>query len=135
MAGLVAITHDRGGRRGCWAETCVVKGIEFRMQRRVYGIELSVRAVRRRGSKGRLPVLGVELDRFNNQVECMNAVDLAGHAIGFAGDGAKAFGEVKQAIHTAGVVIEHLQQGTGAVFRPREQEQVIGAEVEHGGGK
>jgi len=35
-----------------------------------------------------------------------------------------------------GVVIEHEQQGTRAVFRPRDQEQVIGAEVKqlHMGG-
>jgi len=47
-------------------------------------------------------------------------------------NGAEAFGEVQQAIYTPGVVIEHEQQGTRTVFRPRDQEQVIGAEVKHG---
>ena len=43
----------------------------------------------------------------------------------------QAFGEVEQAIHTLGVVVEHDQHRAGSVFRPRKQERVIGAEVEH----
>ena len=38
-----------------------------------------------------------------------------------------------QPINAACRVISHEQDGTGAVFHPREQEQVIGAEVEHRG--
>jgi hypothetical protein len=47
-------------------------------------------------------------------------------------DGAEAFGEVEQSIYAPSVAIEHEQQRTRAIFRPREQEQVIGAEVKHG---
>ena len=38
----------------------------------------------------------------------------------------------QQTIHALGIAVQHEEHGTGAVFRPREQEQVIGAEVEHG---
>src|SRR5712692_12128566 len=48
---------------------------------------------------------------------------------------AKAFGEVEQAIHTPSVVVQHDQHHARSVFRPRDQEQVIGAEVEHGWGQ
>jgi hypothetical protein len=43
------------------------------------------------------------------------------------------FGEVMQPVNAACRVVSHEQDGTGAVFHPREQEQVIGAEVEHRG--
>ena len=77
--------------------------------------------------------LGVPLDRFDHQVECMDAVDFARHAVGIAWREAEAFGEVEQAIHTSGVEVQHDKHRAGSVFRPREQDEVIGAEVEHGG--
>jgi len=96
---------------------------------------LTSRAVIRNRSNRRPPVFAVQLDRLNNQIKGVHAVDLACHAIGTAWDGAKAFGEVKQTIDTTGVAIEHEQQRARGVFCPREQEQVIGAEVEHSGGR
>jgi hypothetical protein len=52
------------------------------------------------------------------------------HAIGTTWREAEAFGEVQQATHTAGVVVEHDRHRTRGVFRAREWEQMIGAEVE-----
>ena len=80
-------------------------------------------------------VLGVQLDRFDHQVECVDAVHFACHTVGIAWSEAKAFGEVEQAIHTPSVVVQHEQHRARSVFRPRDQEQVIGAEVEHGWGR
>jgi hypothetical protein len=77
-------------------------------------------------------VFAVQLDGLDDQIKGVHAVDLACHAIGTAWDGAKAFGEVEQTIDTTGVAIEHEQQRARGVFCPREQEQVIGAEVKHG---
>ena len=76
-------------------------------------------------------VSGVQLDRLDDQVECVDAVHFAGHAVGSIWREVEAFGEVEQAIHTPGVVVQHYQHRAGSVFRPREQEQMIGAEVEH----
>jgi hypothetical protein len=80
-------------------------------------------------SNGRQPVFAVQLDRFDDQVNGIDAVDLASRAVGFAWYGAEAFGEVQQAIHTPGVVIEHEQQSTRTVFRPREQESSALSEI------
>jgi hypothetical protein len=77
-------------------------------------------------------VFAVQLDRLDNQVNGIHTVDLARHAVGMTWDGAEAFGEVEQSIYAPSVAIEHEQQRTRAIFRPREQEQVIGAEVKHG---
>ena len=78
-------------------------------------------------------MLGVQPDRIDHQVQFIGAVDLARHAIGLAWRDAKGFCEVVQAIDALGVAILHEKHRTGAVFRPREKEQTIGAEVEHGG--
>ena len=78
-------------------------------------------------------MLGVQLDRLDNQIESVNAVDFARYAIGEAWRETEAFGEVQQTIHALGIAVQHEEHGAGAVFHPREQEQVIGAEVEHGG--
>jgi hypothetical protein len=77
-------------------------------------------------------MLGVGLDRFDHQVECTGAVDLACHTVGPIGHEAEAFGEVEQAVHALSVAVQQGEHRTGAIFRPREQEQMIGAEVEHG---
>jgi hypothetical protein len=78
-------------------------------------------------------VLGVWLDGLDHQVEFVGAVDLPRNAIVLARCGRLGFGEVMQPINAVCRVISHEQNGTGAVFHPREQEQVIGAEVEHRG--
>jgi len=95
-------------------------------------IELSACAVRESWSVGRAAVLGVQLDRLDHQVKSVRAVDFARYAIGEAWRETEAFGEVQQTIHALGIAVQHEEHGAGAVFRPREQEQVIGAEVEHG---
>ena len=94
-------------------------------------MELPIRAVGRREIEGRVLVFGVGLDRFGNQINGLDAVDLAGHAVGFAGNRVEAFGEVQQTVNTADIMIDHEQERTSAVFHPGEQEQMIGAEVEH----
>jgi hypothetical protein len=42
------------------------------------------------------------------------------------------FGEVMQPIDTLGVAVEHQQHRARSVLLPREQEEMIGAEVKHG---
>jgi hypothetical protein len=78
-------------------------------------------------------VLGVGPNRFVHQVEFIGAVDFARHAIGLASHEVVGFGKVMQAIDTLGVAVEQQQHRTRPVLRPRKQEQMIGAEVEHGG--
>ena len=77
-------------------------------------------------------MLGVWLDGLNHQVEFVGTVDLPRNAIVLARYGRLGFGEVMQPINAACRVIPHEQDGAGAVFLAREQEQMIGAEVEHG---
>jgi len=78
-------------------------------------------------------VLGVRFDGLDHQVEFVGAVDLPRNAIILARCGCVGFGEVMQPINAVCRVVSHEQNGTGAVFHPREQEQVIGAEVKHAG--
>ena len=78
-------------------------------------------------------MLGVGSDRFDHQVEFIGAVDFARHAIGLARHEVVGFGEVMQSINTLGVAVEQQQHRTRPVLLPRKQEQMIGAEVEHGG--
>ena len=61
-----------------------------------------------------------------------DTVDFACHTVGPIRHEAKAFDEVKEAIHTLSVAVQHDEHRTGAIFRPREQKQMIGAEVERG---
>jgi hypothetical protein len=42
------------------------------------------------------------------------------------------FGEVMHPIDTLGVAVEHQQHRARSVLLPREQEEMIGAEVKHG---
>ena len=72
-------------------------------------------------------------DRLDNQVEFVRTVDLSRHAVVWAWRDLLGFGEVVQAVDPARGVISHEEHDTGAVFRPREQEQMIGAEVKHAG--
>ena len=78
-------------------------------------------------------MLGVRLDGLDHQIELIGAVDLSRNAVVLARCGCVGFGEVMQLVNAAGRVIPHEQDGTGAVFLPGEQEQMIGAEVEHRG--
>ena len=73
----------------------------------------------------------VHLDGLHNQVQLVRAVHLAGHAVVLVWRDLDGSGEVVKAVDPARGVISHEEHDTGAVFRPREQEQMIGAEVEH----
>ncbi len=64
-------------------------------------------------------------------VRRLKTVDLRRNAIVLARCGRLGFGEIMQPINAASRVIPHEQDDAGAIFRPGEQEQVIGAEVEH----
>ena len=76
-------------------------------------------------------VFVVRLDGLDHEIEFVGAVDFPEHAVILARREELGFGEVVQAINPAGRVIDHEEHKTGAVFRPREQEQMVGAEVEH----
>jgi hypothetical protein len=97
------------------------------------GHGLASRAVNRCRNCGTSAVLGVRLDGLDHQIEFVRTVDLPRNAIIFAQCGCVGFGEVMQSINAACRVVSHEQNGTGAIFHPREQEQVIGAEVKHAG--
>ena len=77
-------------------------------------------------------MFGVRPGRFDHQVEFIGAVDLARYAVRLIRRDELGVGEVVQSINALGVAVLHQQHRTRTVFRPREQEQVIGAEVEHG---
>lgn len=77
-------------------------------------------------------MLGVALDRLDDQVQFVRAVDLARHAVVFAwGDGVGS-GEVVQAVDPAGRVVLHEKHDTGSRFHTGQQEQMIGADDKHG---
>ena len=78
-------------------------------------------------------MFGVGPDRFNHQVKFIGAIDFARHTIGLARHEVVDFAEVMQAINTLRVAVDEQQHRTRPVLLPRKQEQVIGAEVEHGG--
>jgi hypothetical protein len=94
---------------------------------------LASRAISKGRSCGRSAVIGVRLDGLDYQIEFVGAVDLPRNAIVLARCGRVGFGKVMQPINAVCRVVSHEQNGTGAVFHPREQEQVIGAEVKHAG--
>ena len=97
------------------------------------GQAITLRAVSKSRSNGISLVFGIRLDRCDDQVELIGAVDFSRDAInGVVSDGL-GFGEVVQPIDPAGGMVLHDEDDTGAVFRPGEQEQTIGAEVEQGG--
>ena len=73
----------------------------------------------------------VHLDRLDDQVQFVRTVDLSRHAVVLAWRDLLGFVEVVQAVDPVGRVILHEEHDTGSVFCPREQEQMIGAEVEH----
>jgi hypothetical protein len=65
-------------------------------------------------------VLGVQLDRFDDQVKSVGAVDFACYAIGGAWRETKAFGEVEQTVHPLSIAVEHEEHGAGTVFHAGE---------------
>ena len=75
----------------------------------------------------------IQLDGLNDEIKFIGAVDFPGDAVVLAWRDDLGFGEVVQPIDPSRRVVSHDEHNTGTAFRPREQEQMIGAEVEHGG--
>jgi len=80
-------------------------------------------------------MLRVGLDGLDDQVELVGAVDLAGDAVVAVRRDLLRLGEVVKPIDPAGRVISHDKHGARAVFGPRDQGEMIGAEVKHEVGK
>lgn len=73
----------------------------------------------------------VPLDGLDHQVELVGTVDLARDAVVARRRDLDGFAEVVQAINAASRVIPHEEHDTGAVFRPRFESKMVGAEVKH----
>ncbi len=95
-------------------------------------IELFLRAIDGIKSIGEPRTFRVPLDGLDDQVELVGAVDLARDAVIGVWSDVLGFGEVIQAVDPASGVICHEEHDTGTVFRPGEQNEMVGAEVEHG---
>ena len=74
----------------------------------------------------------VGLDGLDDQVEFVGAVDFAKDAVGLIGQDALGFGEVVEPVDGVGVAVFHEEHGAGAILGPRDQDEMIGAEVKHG---
>ena len=90
------------------------------------------RAVRRNRSSGNPAAFRVQADRFDHEIEFVGAVDLARYTVGHAGPDELGFGEVIEPVNPLRVAVPHEEHGVRRVFHPRDQDEVIGAEVEHG---
>jgi hypothetical protein len=73
----------------------------------------------------------VGFDGLDDQIEFVGTVDFAGYAVIAIRRDLLGFGEVMQAINPVRRVISHNEHSAGAVFRPGDQSEMIGAEVEH----
>jgi hypothetical protein len=93
------------------------------------------RAVSMSMNGGNTAVFRVRADRFDNQVEFIGAVDLACDAVGHIGPDELGFREVIEPVNALGIAVPHKEHGVRRVFRPRDEDEVIGAEVEHEGQK
>ena len=76
---------------------------------------------------------GVRPDRFDHQVEFSGTVDLARYAVGHVGPDELGFCKVVKPVNALCVEVLQQEHRARRVLRPREQEQVIGAEVKHEG--
>ena len=74
---------------------------------------------------------GVCLDRFDHQVELVGAVHLTEYAPELVRGDRLGFGKVVEPIYAFGVKVFHGKHHAGFALRPREQYQIIRAEVEH----
>ncbi|MBC7924454.1 MAG: hypothetical protein H7039_02250 [Bryobacteraceae bacterium] len=75
---------------------------------------------------------GVRPDRFDHEVEFVGAVDLARYSVGHIGLDEQGFGKVMKSVNALRVEVPQQVHHARRILRPREQEQMIGAEVEHG---
>ena len=76
-------------------------------------------------------MFGVRPDRFDHEVEFVGAVDLARYAVGHSGPDELGFGEVMEPVNALRVEVLQQEHRARRVLGAREQEQMIGAEVEH----
>jgi hypothetical protein len=76
-------------------------------------------------------MLGVEADRFDHQVEFIGTVDFTRDAISHVGLYTLGFAEVIERVNPLRVAVLQQEHCIRRMFRAREQEQMIGAEVEH----
>jgi hypothetical protein len=77
-------------------------------------------------------VFVVRPDGLDHEVELVGAVDLPGDAVILAWRDGAGFGEVIEPVDPSCGVIFHDEYNTASALRPREQNETIGAEVEHG---
>lgn len=77
----------------------------------------------------------VRTDGLDDEIEFVGAVDLPGDAVIFAWRDHAGFGEVIQPVNPSGRVIFHDEHHAALAFRPRERDEMIGTEVEHGCGE
>ena len=91
------------------------------------------RAVSRIRNIGRSTVLGVETDRFDDEVEFVGTVDFARYTVSHTGLNELSFGEVMEPVNTLRIAVLQQEHCTRTIFRPREEEEMVGAEVEHAG--
>ena len=80
-------------------------------------------------------MLRVQLDGLDHQVKFVGAVDLTRHAVIVVWRDDPGFSEVIQLVNPSSRIVFHDEHDTAAAFRPREQNEMIGAEVEHESGQ
>ena len=73
----------------------------------------------------------VRPDGLDDEIKFVGTVDLPGHAVVFGWRDDAGFGEVIQPVNSSGRVIFHEEHNAAFAFRPGEQDEMIGAEVEH----
>ena len=93
------------------------------------------RAVSRSRSCGNPAAFRVQADRFDDEIELVGAVDLARYAVGHVGPDGLGFGKVVEPVNPLRIAVLHEEHGIRRIFRPRDQNEMIGAEVEHAGQK
>lgn len=77
----------------------------------------------------------VQADRLDHEIEFVGAVDLARYAVSHFGLDELGFGEVIEPVNPLRVAVAHEEHGVRWVFRRRDEQEMIGAEVEHRGEK
>jgi len=74
----------------------------------------------------------VQADRLDDEIELVDAIDLARYAVGHVGPDELGFGEVIEPVDSLRIAVLHEEHGIRRMFRPRDQQEMVGAEVEHG---
>ena len=74
----------------------------------------------------------VQADRLDDEVEFVGAVELARYAIGRVGPDELGLGKVIEPVNPLRIAVPHEEHGIRRIFRPRDEDEMIGAEVKHG---